>query len=45
VGATFSESMLYPRDENMPVIRVSAPTSFCKRTDIACRMAVYFLPD
>ena len=40
VGATLSDSMLYPRDENMEVTRVSAPASFCKRIEMICRMTV-----
>jgi hypothetical protein len=38
VGATLSDSMLYPREENNEVTRVSAPASFCSKIEIMCRM-------
>ena len=39
VGATDSDSMLYPRAEINPVTRVSAPASFCSSIAITWRMA------
>src|SRR5450631_2425131 len=38
VGATESDSMLYPRADIKPVTRVSAPASFCKSIAITWRI-------
>ncbi len=38
VGPTLSESMLKPRPENMPAMRVSTPNLFSTRTEIVWRM-------
>src|SRR5271167_2576273 len=39
VGATDSDSMLYPRAEIRPATRVSAPASFCRSMAIRWRMS------
>src|SRR3954471_24520536 len=38
VGATVSDSMLYPRAENNPAIRDRAPASFSTRIEMMCRI-------
>src|SRR5581483_1178200 len=45
VGATVSDSMLYPRAENSPATRDSAPGSFSSMMETMCLIATPLRPD